>query len=267
MRKIFSKTLAIVAAGLMLGACEKNEIAELADPVRDGANVKFFFHVEGAPRANFYLNDEKVTGAVPTTDNVVLGNLYASVYPSNAYAVLPAGSFTLSAIDTVKAGGTADVLSTLQVNLQDNKNYSVYLAGTTTNYQTFMIEDQLPPADNTSIWWRFVNSMAEMPFNVDVFAVRAAVPATETTPAEPIEVVPLGTNVAFKEHGNYTLLKPGSYTFKVYPAGSQYDPLVTTPYLSSSVVLATLGRVYTTQIRGTYAAKPKTSNIDYWRDR
>lgn len=251
----------------MLGACEKNEIAEIADPATDGAYVKFFFHVEGAPRTNFYLGDNKVTGVAPNGDGVVLGNLYGSVYPSNAYSILPAGSFTLSAIDTMKNGGTAEVLASTQVNLAKNKNYSVYLAGTTSSYETFLIEDKLPPADNSTIWWRFVNTMADMPFEVDAYAVRAAVPATETTPAEPVEVVELGKNIGFKENGEYMLLKPGSYTFKVFQSGTTYNPETSTPYLKSTVVLASLGRVYTTQIRGTYAEKPKTSNIDYWRDR
>ena len=251
----------------MLGACEKNSIPEMADPVTEGARVKFFFHVDGAPRTNFYLGSKKVTGVSPTTDDVVLGNLYGSVYPSNAYAVLPTGSYTLSAIDTMAAGGSADLLASTQVNLQNDKNYSVYLAGTTANYEAFMIEDKLPPADNSTIWWRFVNTMAEMPFEVDAYAVRAAVPETETTPAEPLEVIELGKNIGFKENGEYTQLKPGSYTFKVFQSGSTYDPATSTPYLKSTVVLASLGRVYTTQIRGTYAVTPKTSNIDYWRDR
>ncbi|TPE46310.1 DUF4397 domain-containing protein [Pontibacter mangrovi] len=267
MRKLLNRTLAILAAGLMLTACEKNSIPELADPLQDGALVKFFFHVDGAPRSNFYLNSEKVTGVSATTDGQVLGNAYGSVYPSNAYAILPAGSFTLSAIDTMAVGGSADVLATTEVTLENDKNYSVYLAGTTEDYETFMIEDKLPPADNSTIWWRFVNTMAEMPFNVDVYAVRGAIPATDTTPAQPAKAVLLGADIDFKGHGEYVQLEPGSYTFKVYPAGSGYDPLETEPYLSSTVVLASLGRVYTTQIRGTYSLEPNKSNIDYWRDR
>jgi len=269
MRKLFNTTLAILAAGLMLGACEKNTFPEVAEhfSTDSGANVKFFFHVDGAPRSNFYLDNMKVTGVSPTAEGLVLGNTYGSVYPSNAYAVVPSGDFTLSAIDTASANGTAEVLTTTEVSLEKGKNYSAYLVGTTDNYEAFVIEDKLPPADNVSIYWRFVNTMANMPFEVDVYAIRAAEPATETTPERPAEVISLGSDIGFKEHGEYVRLDPGSYTYKVFAANTEYDPLTSTPYLQNKVTLASLGRVYTTQIRGNYAAKPKSSQIDYWRDR
>jgi hypothetical protein len=267
MTKIFKRAFLFLAAGLLLGACEKNAIPEVTEPVTDGAYVKFFFHVEGAPRANFYLDSKKVTGVAPTPTNVVLGNLYGSVYPSNAYALLPAGNFRLSAIDTVAGKGTADVLATAPVSLANNKHYSAYLVGTPESYEVFMAEDILPPADYRKIWWRFMNTMANMPFAVDVYAVRAAVVATETKPAEPMEIIQLGKQLNFKQHGPYVELKPGSYTFKVYRSDSEYDPATSKPYIQHALGLATLGRVYTTQIRGAYAETPKANQIDYWRER
>src|SRR5690606_2015877 len=117
MMKIFKRAFLFLAAGFLLGACEKNAIPEVTEAVQDGAYVKFFFQVEGAPRANFYLDSKKVTGVAPTTSNIVLGNTYGSVYPSNAYALVPAGSFSMSAIDTVAGAGTADVLASTPVNL------------------------------------------------------------------------------------------------------------------------------------------------------
>lgn len=256
-----------MAAGFLLGACEKNAIPEVTEPVQDGAYVKFFFQVEGAPRANFYLDSKKVTGVAPTTTDIVLGNLYGSVYPSNAYALVPAGSFNMSAIDTVAGAGTADVLASTSVSLANNKHYSAYLAGTPESYEVFMVEDNLPPADYTKIWWRFMNTMANMPFAVDAYAVRSAVPATDTKPAEPVEVYELGKGLDFKEHGPYVELKPGTYTYKVFASGTEYDPATSTSYIQQSFAIASLGRVYTTQIRGTYAEKPKAAQIDYWRER
>jgi hypothetical protein len=267
MKKIFKRAFVFLAAGFLLGACEKNAIPEVTEPVQDGAFVKFFFHVEGAPRANFYLDSKKVTAVAPTTTNVVLGNLFGSAYPSNAYASVPAGNFTLSAVDTVAGGGRAEQLASMPVSLTANKYYSAYLVGTTDSYETFITEDNLPAADYTKIWWRFMNTMANMPFAVDAYAVRAAVAATETKPAEAMEIVELGKNLDFKQHGSYVELRPGNYTFKVYPAGSEYDPATTAPYIQHTLVLASLGRVYTTQIRGTYTETSKTSQIDYWRER
>lgn len=269
MMKIFKRAFLFLAAGLMLGACEKNAIPEVTEPVQDGgAYVKFFFQVEGAPRANFYLDSKKVTAVAPTTtSNIVLGNAYGSVYPSNAYAMVPSGTFNMSAIDTVAGKGTADVLASTSVNLAANKHYSAYLAGTPTSYEVFMVEDNLPPADYTKIWWRFMNTMADMPFAVDAYAVRSAVAATETKPAEPVQVYELGKGLAFKQHGPYVELKPGTYTYKVFPAGTEYDPATSKSYIQQSFSVTTLGRVYTTQIRGAYAETPKAAQIDYWRER
>ena len=271
MRKIFNRAILFLAAGLMLGACDKNEIPEVALPVGEGAQVKFFFQAEDAPRANFYLDNNKVTGVAAATSGQVLGNAYASVYPSNAYALLPAGSFNLSVIDTMTTGkGKADVLFSTPVTLENGKNYSAYLVGTKPNFETFLIEDKLPPADHTKIWWRFVNTMAKIPFAVDAYAVRAAIPATGNRPAEPMEIVELGKNIGFKQHSQYVQLKTGVYTFKVFPSGTTYDPATTKPYIENSVTLASLGRVYSTQIRGTYVEAPgvpKAAQIDYWRER
>ncbi len=259
----------LLAAGLLLSACEKNGIPELTEPVPEAAHVKFFFHVEGAPRANFYLDNEKVTAVASTANNDVLGNLYGSIYPSNAYAVLPAGNFTLSAIDTVAITGTgsAEVLATADVSLQTDKNYSAYLVGTTAKYEIYLAEDNLPAADPVKNYWRFVNTMSGMPFNVDAYAIRAALPATDDAPAQEEEVIALGTNIGFKEHGEYKELKPGAYTYKLFPAGTEYDPSTSTPYIQHTFNLATMGRVYSTQIRGTYSETPKSTNIDYWRER
>lgn len=269
MKNLLNKTLVFVAAGLLFGACEKNAILELTEPVKEGAHVKFFFHVEGAPGSNFYLDSEKVTAVPSSKDDDVLGNLYGSAYPSNAYALLPTGNYTLSAIDTISTSGSgsADVLATANVSLQANQYYSAYLVGTSENYEVFLTEDNLPADDPVKIYWRFMNTMAEMPFTVDVYAVRAPVPETDDSPAEEEEIITLGTNLGFKEHGEYKELRPGAYIFKVFASDTDYDPSTSKPYLQHNVTLASLGRTYTTQIRGTYAETPKTSNIGFWRDR
>lgn len=269
MKDILNKALIFLTAGLLLGACETITIPELTEPVREGAFVKFFFHAEGAPRADFYMDSEKVTAVASSKDDDVLGHLYGSVYPSNAYALLPAGNFTLSAIDTasITGSGSADVLATTDVSLQTDKYYSAYLVGTTEDYEVILAEDNLPADDPVKVYWRFMNTMVEMPSAVDVYAVRAAVPETDDAPAEEEEIITLGTNIGFMEHGDYKELRPGSYTYKVFLADTDYDPSTSTPYIKHAVNVVTLGRTYTTHIRGTYTEKPTTSNIGFWRDR
>ncbi|HCV80069.1 MAG TPA: DUF4397 domain-containing protein, partial [Zunongwangia profunda] len=56
------------------------------------------------------------------------------------------------------------------------------------------------------------------------YAIRAAVPATENSPAEDARVISLGQGISYKSSGEYTELAPGSYTFKAFPSGTDYDP-------------------------------------------
>ncbi|MCC9167831.1 DUF4397 domain-containing protein [Pontibacter harenae] len=275
MKNIINKTLGILAVALMLGACEKNELPELTVPLDTtvDAKMKFFFHSQDAPKSLFTLNGIRVTAAAPTTAGEVQGKAYGSIYPNNNYAEVPAGTHTLNVIDPVALNGQGQptVLASTQVSLEANKNYSAYLVGSAAanSLETFYIEDKLPPEDYTSIWWRFVHTMEGTPWNVDVYVIRSAVPATEDTPEEPVEVYTLGTDIPFKGHGEYVQLKTGTFTWKVFPAGTvtPEEAITAKPYISQSFALSSLGRVYTHQIRGTYQGATVSGKIDYWRDR
>lgn len=263
MRKTFNKIVLILALGTFFASCEENAIPELTTPVEgDMARAKFFFHSDAAPAANFFINEEKVTAAGSTTAGDEQALAYRAVYPSNAYAVVPTGSVTISARDL----DGAEIAST-QATLNADENYSIYLVGSEDDLEVFVMEDNLPADDEVNIYWRFVHTMAEVPFTVDVYAVKAAVPETENSPAQDAEVITLGTDIDFQEGGDYVELEPGSYTFKVFNSTEEYDPLTSTPFLQHSVNVGTLGRTYTTQIRGTYSDPIGTGKIDFWRDR
>lgn len=257
MKKTVYKFLMVFSVLTFFGSCEENAIPELTvDIPETAAKVKFFFHADDAPAANFYFEGEKVTAANSTTAGAEQGLAFKAVYPSNAYAVVPSGSTEVAVEDL-----EGNVLATTQTQFNADSSYSAFLVGTAGNYEIFINEDVLPADDPVKIYWRFVNTMADMPFDVDVYAVRAA------TQDNAALVVPLGTGIGFKEGGDYHELVPGNYTFKVFESGTEYDPLTSTPYVSHSVNLASLGRTYTTQIRGTYTETPGSNNIDFWRER
>lgn len=263
MRKIFNKILIVLAIGTFFAGCEENAIPELTTPVpQDGARAKFFFHSDAAPAANFFIGEEKVTAAGATTAGDEQALAYRSVYPSNAYAIVPSGNVTISARDL-----TGAEIATTQHTLTAGENYSIYLVGAEDDLEIMVIEDNLPPDDKVKIYWRFVHSMANVPFTVDAYAVRAAVPATDNAPAQAARVIPLAMNVDLGEGGEYVELEPGSYTFKVFNSTEDYDPLTSTPFIQHTVNVGTLGRSYTTQIRGTYSEPIGTGKIDFWRDR
>jgi len=262
MKNIFNKLLLVLATGVFFISCDENAIPELTVPVDEETTfAKFFFHAEDAPEANFYFNDEKITG-VNNDEEKVEGLDFGGVYPSNAYALVPSGTFKVRAIDT-----SFNELAVTQATIEQGLNYSVFLVGTSENYDVAIMEDNLPEDDPQNIYWRFVNTMANLPFEVDVYAVRAAVPATDDAPAEEAQVIELGNNIGFTEGGEYQLLEPGRYDFKVFESDSEYDPVQSTPFIQHSVTVATRGRTYTTQIRGTYSEEPTSANIDFWRER
>lgn len=263
MRNILSRVFLVVAAGMFFTACEENAIPELTEPVANDATfAKFFFHAEDAPSANFYFDNDKVSAVNSSTSDEEQGSAFRAVYPSNAYALVPSGSFEINVQDL-----ESNEIAFTQETLSAGENYSIYLVGTAENEEIFVMEDDLPADDPVKIYWRFVNTMADMPFDVDVYAVRGAVPETEDSPAQEARAVELGTGVGFKEGGEYHELEPGSYAFKVFESGSEYDPITSTPYLQHTVNLATRGRTYTTQIKGTYTETPGSTKIGFWRDR
>lgn len=263
MRTLLNKIVLVVVAGIFLTGCEENAIPELTVPLDDNlTRGKFFFHAQEAPSANFYIDGEKVTAVNSTTSDEEQGSTYGSVYPSNAYAVIPSGSVDIVALDLQE-----NEIASTEETLSEGANYSIYLVGTAPNYEVFTMEDNLPPDDRESIYWRFVNTMAEIPFSVDAYAIRAAVPATDNSPAQEVQVIELGSDIGYKEGGEYVELEPGNYTFKVFDSTSEYDPLTSTPYLQHSLVVASLGRAYTTHIRGTYSDPAGSGKIDFWRDR
>ncbi|WP_081208207.1 DUF4397 domain-containing protein [Salegentibacter sediminis] len=252
MRTIYNKIFLVLLTGLLFAACEENAIPELAEPLPDSATeAKFFFHVEEAPEANFYVAGQKATSAA-STDETLKGFNYGSIFPSNAYAVVESGD-----VDIVAETLEGEALATTSANFEEDSNYSVYLVGTTNAYEIFVMEDELPEVDTERIYWRFVNTMAEMPFSVDAYAVRGG---------EDPAVISLGNNLDFKQAGDYVALDPGNYTFKVFESGSEYDPETSEPYIQHSLNLSSMGRIYSTQIRGTYSETPASSNIDYWRE-
>jgi hypothetical protein len=270
----------------MLGACEKNELPEITDPydASKEAKVKFFFHVEGAPAAAFYLNDTKVTAIAPLTTGVNAGKPrgqgFGTIYPNNNYAEIPTGKFTMRVVDVdaSTAAGKLVELTSKEVTLEPNTYYSAYFVGvpavgtTAATYEIHVAKDNQPPLDYDKVWWRFAHTMAGTPpgFKVDAYAVKAKIAATATKPEVPAVIIPLGMNLEFKQQGDYVQLPVvGTYDFKVYQSGTVYNPETSTPFISHSLGITSshFGRVYTTQIRGTYSATVKTGKIDYWRER
>lgn len=257
--RTINKILSLFVLAFVFNSCNENAIPIVTEPISENASFgKFFFYMPDAPDANFYFGDTKISSTSSSVDGEVKGRKYKSIFPSNAYALVPTGNSNVNVRDL-----DGNALVTKDLNFEANKHYSIFLLGDTTA-DLFQLEDALPPVDIDNIYWRFVNTLTNIPFPVDAYAVRAEVAATDDTPYEPVEVIPLGTNINYKEAGEYIALKTGKYKIRVFENGTTYDPETSDSFIEHRVTLVSENRVYSTQIRGVY---PDSNGIDYWRER
>ncbi|MBX0332660.1 DUF4397 domain-containing protein [Pontibacter sp. HSC-14F20] len=258
MKNLAIKSLAILATGFFLSACEENAIEEHYEPVTAGAHIKLVHAAQQAPMVNMYLDNSKITALAPTSGGIVTGLSYGgtAVFPASyGYANVSGGSYNLQIIDTTSARGSADVVSNAPVNLNNGATYSAFLIGKAGAFETLLVQDELPVPNNAKAYIRFVNVMVDAPTNFDVKAVRKATVETPET------VITVGTNIAYKGNTAYVEIEPGTYDFPIYAAGSE------TPYTTMTGVAPTGGRVYTLYTRGDYTLTPATSNRVLIRDR
>lgn len=253
MKNILYKSFVVLAAGLMLGACDENAIEDHNEPVNGGAFIKFAHTAPEAPLVNFYLDNAKVSATAANSNGEEQGMGYSSnsVFPASyGYANVPAGSHTLQAIDTVRAGGSAEVITNASLNLNEGKHYTSFLIGETGAFETLVVEDNLPEGTYTQSFVRFVNVATNGPAAIDAEAVRTA---TSETPETRTAV---GSDVAYKGNTAYVALESqGSYVIHLTYEGPEGE-MVT---LKSSSFSPVAGRVYTLFLRGDFADEAVSS--------
>ena len=147
MKKTFNKILILCAVALVVTACDENAIPELTEPVADDSTfVKFFLNSDDAPVVNFYFDDKKVSAVSSSTDDEVKGNAYGTVFPSNAYALISAGSFNINAKDL-----EGNIVATKSFTFENDKHYSAYLLGAEESYEINETIIQISNSENKSL--------------------------------------------------------------------------------------------------------------------
>ncbi|MBC5994480.1 DUF4397 domain-containing protein [Pontibacter cellulosilyticus] len=262
MKKIYLKIAAVLSMGFLFGACEENAIPERTDYVESGAMIRFSHASQDAPMVNFYLGDKKVTAKSPTLSNRETGLFWSStlantIHPATyGYVNVPAGAYTLNAIDTTTVAGTTalkkNVVVSMPVQLEESKFYTSYLVGGAGNLEILTIKDELPEPDFSKAYVRFVNGMAGAPTGFTVEATRTA----PTTGSQTI-----ATDVAFKGNSGYVAIEPGTYNLALFLQGATK---AYTTWTSGSIVA---GRVYTFYTKGNYTTTPGTINRQLLRER
>jgi hypothetical protein len=261
MKNIINKAFTFLALGFLLSSCEENAIIEQTEYVTSGANIRFSVAAQDAPMVNFYLNDQKVTAKSPVNGREVglvwSSALTSAMHPSSyGYVNVPAGNYTLAAIDTTTVPGTTNlkmnkVLST-SVQLEDKKNYTSYLVGQAGNYEVLTVKDDIPPYDFSKSYIRFVNVMAGAPGKFTIKA-KGTDPVTDT--------VVVASMVPYKGESGYVSITPGTYNIAVFLEGKS------AAYTTWTAGVILPGRTYTFFTRGNYVATPGTVNRQLIRER
>ena len=231
------RSLALLATAVALTACEKNAVQDITGTL-PGARIKFYNFGVNAPSVNFYANDTKVTATSSATGvEAVTGVSYGSVSASGFYSALTPGQYSFKG----KIAALIDkdlVVATIPGTLADGKAYSLYISGaydaTAKTAEGFIVEDAFDGAiDWTQAYVRFVNAIP----NASPMTLYAKNTTTLTE-------VPIGTSVAYKAGGKFTVVPAG-----VYDLGTRVDGS-TTNAISRTAVSFVAGKVYTISSRG-----------------
>ncbi|RQO67728.1 hypothetical protein DBR43_24760 [Pedobacter sp. KBW06] len=238
------KSKLLISAVLLLStiiySCDKTDIQTIDGPA-NGASVKFFNFAVNGPVVNYYANDIKVTSAVSTTgaESGTTGLAYAAVYPAtNAYAILPGGTYDLKA--TRPSNAAADpklVINKFSTTLAEGKNYSLYLCGfyntVAKTSDAFMLEDILPAIDSSAAYVRLVHTSPNAnPVNLII--------QDRTSKAE----LTIATNLPYKSGGTFVKIPQGVYDLLLrYPNSN-------TNIYTRTEVSFTKSNTYTLTLRG-----------------
>lgn len=234
-----SRYLALLACGAILAACSKDAVQQISGPL-SGANVKFYNFSMGAPGVNFFANDAQVTAlrsdSGATTKS---GTTYSGVAAGGLYTAVTAGQVSLTGrIGTVTDAGVT--IATVATALTDGKYYSMYLSGpystTTKKSDAFIIEDPIPAWDYANANVRFVNTIANAPNPMILWAKSRTVG----------DSVALGgpAGIGYKGATGFVPIRGEAYDLTVRYPGSN------TAVITRTEVTLSAARVYTISTRG-----------------
>ena len=200
--------LAVVPALFLAGCDDDDDGVDLVEE----AEVMVVHASPDAPGVDLLINDVKVNNS-PLT------------FPNNTgYLELPAGTQNVK----VNAAGTATTVIDADLNLERDKDYTVFAINTLDNIEPLVLEDDLTDPASGMSHVRFVHLSPDAPA-VDI--------AVQGGPV-------LFSNRAFKSATPFTPVSAGTYTLEVRPAGS------TTAVLTIPNVELRSGDIYTVFARG-----------------
>lgn len=243
--------IALLLCGALLPACGKNAFQDITGPV-PSSNVKFFNFAVGAPGANLYANDAKLTAISSGTEaESPIGTAYGGSAAGGYYTAIAPGQYMLSGRIADTAAAVHNLaISSVSTTIADGKSYSYYQSGFydtgTKTADAFVVEDAYPATVDYSVATvRFVNAISN--------AAPMILYATSTDSGSIGQVTTVGAAVPYKSAGAFTNLRAGTYDLSTRYAGASKNTITRT------AVSFVAGRVYTISARGDVTVTSTTA--------
>ena len=163
---MFKHILYLFSAAALLLSCEKNSLQLPIDPVTSGARIKLVHAAPDLASLDLFVNGAKFSGFTPvgataTSPGRPTGITYGNTYPSTGsnYAIVKAGPQPISvSVPASTSTGSATVVNTQTLTLEDNKYYSLFVAGPGAQPEVLLVNDTFEGVvDPTKTYVRFVN--------------------------------------------------------------------------------------------------------------
>ena len=169
------KLLYVLSAAALLVSCEKNTLQLPIDPITAGARVKLINVAPDVASINLFVGDKKFSGFTPigastTSPGTPTGVPYNATFPNvgSNYAIITPGSQAISiSVPASTTAGSATVVATQNLTFEDNKYYSLFVAGAGATPEILLVSDAFEGgSDPGKIYVRFINLIAGSKYDV-----------------------------------------------------------------------------------------------------
>lgn len=172
---IMKKLLYALSAAALLVSCEKNTLQLPIDAITSGARLKLINAAPDVPGVELAIGGKKFsgftpTGATATSPGTPAGLPFNTTFPSTGsnYAIVTPGQQAISiSAPASSSAGSATVINTQNLTLEDNKYYSLFVAGAGAQPEVLLVNDNFEgAADPAKLYVRFINLIPGSTYDV-----------------------------------------------------------------------------------------------------
>lgn len=203
---MFKNILYLLSATALLASCEKTTLDLPVTQVTSGARIKLTHAAPDLPGVNLLVGGQKVSGFTPsgatsTNPGIPVPVNYGTTFPgaTAGYAVVTPGQVpVIISAPAATTAGSATIVSEQTLTLEDNKYYSLLLAGTGTRPEVLLLTDDLSQTlDPTKYYVRFINLAIGQNYDLSLSNGTVLAPNVALKAVSPFIPVDAGVNPSF----------------------------------------------------------------------